>query len=117
MPIESISRQLPQVTVPERRASASEFRKLYERESDKEDLATSAQQFEALILAQILKSAQTTGDMATVDGERDQSSSTMLDMAQECFAQAIAARGGLGIGRMVQESMKRESPNLPNRVR
>jgi Rod binding domain-containing protein len=85
------------------------FQALYEQESRTENLASSAKQFEALVLGQILKSAQSSAQMATIDGEADASSSTMLDMAQECFAQAIAARGGLGIAKMVESSLRRKS--------
>jgi Rod binding domain-containing protein len=84
------------------------FRALYEQESRTQDLASSAKQFEALILGQILKSAQSSAQMAAIDGVADSSSGTMLEMAQECFAQAIAARGGLGIAKLVESSMARK---------
>jgi hypothetical protein len=49
------------------------FRALYEQESRTQDLASSAKQFEALILGQILKSAQSSAQMAAIDGVADSS--------------------------------------------
>jgi Rod binding domain-containing protein len=59
-----------------------------------------AQQFEALLLGQMLQAAH------TADGEQDSSSETMWDMAAQQFAQVLAKNGGVGMARMVEKGLK-----------
>jgi Rod binding domain-containing protein len=66
--------------------------------------AEAAQQFEALLLGQMLRSAHSS------DGEQDSSSETMWDMAAEQLAQVLARNGGVGMARMIQEGLK--APDL-----
>jgi Rod binding domain-containing protein len=68
----------------------------------KKDLKGAALQFESLLLAQILKTAR------EEKGE-DSASSTARDMADEHFASALAAQGGVGIARMVTATLQRQS--------
>ena len=63
-----------------------------------------AQQFEALLLGQMLRAAHTT------EGEQDSSSETMWDMAAQQFAQVLAKNGGVGMARLIQEGLK--APDL-----
>ncbi len=61
-----------------------------------------AQQFEALLLGQILKSAHTESDT------QDQTSSTIREIADEHLARALATQGGLGLARMVTQNLDRQ---------
>ena len=63
-------------------------------------IKAAAQQFEALLMGQILKEMATASRTGSL-GEPDSSSSSVLEMAQEHFAQALASRGGLGLTNMV----------------
>jgi len=75
--------------------------------NSKEDIASAAQQFEALMLHQLLSSAKDSssgGWMGT--GEQDQAGLQAVEMAQEQFAQAMAARGGLGLARIITQQVK-----------
>jgi Rod binding domain-containing protein len=63
-----------------------------------------AQQFEALLLGQMLQAAH------TADGEQDSSSETMWDLAAQQFAQVLAKHGGVGMARMIQAGLK--APDL-----
>ena len=71
------------------------------------DLGAAAKSFEALLIGQILKSVSESpsggGWMGT--GEEDQTGSQALAIAQEQFAQALAAGGGLGLAKMVTRSV------------
>jgi len=71
-------------------------------------ILNSAKQFESLLVAQMMKSMQDSegGWLGTGD---DQSSSAAMEYGQEAFAQAISLNGGLGLARMVADSLQRAS--------
>jgi Rod binding domain-containing protein len=62
-----------------------------------------ATDFEALLLGQMLKSArEASSGGLTSDGVDDsQENSTLVELGEQQFAQALASSGGLGIGKMV----------------
>ena len=64
------------------------------------NLKDAAGKFEALLIAQMLKSARD-ADSGGWSGEADQSSSAILDMAEQHFAELLGAQGSLGLARMV----------------
>ena len=72
---------------------------------EKKKIADAARQFEALLIGQILKSACDASTMTGSTGEADAAGSTAIEMAQEQFASALAARGGLGIATMVTNGL------------
>jgi peptidoglycan hydrolase FlgJ len=73
---------------------------------DPAKIKESAKQFEALMIGQMLKSMRDSegGWMGT--GE-DESSSSAMEYATESFAQALAARGGLGLAAMVAKGFEK----------
>ena len=68
----------------------------------------SAKQFEALLIGQMLKSMRDSEGGWLGTGE-DQSSSSAMEYAQESFAQAMAANGGLGLATMVSKGLTKAS--------
>lgn len=61
-----------------------------------------ATEFEALLIAQMLKSARESGGGITGDaGEQDETNSTVLELGEQQLAQALSSSGGLGIANMV----------------
>ena len=61
-----------------------------------------AKEFEALLLTQMLRSARESGGSLTADGDDDnEANSTMLELGEQQFAQALAGSGGLGIAKIV----------------
>lgn len=70
-----------------------------------------AQQFEALLIGQILKDVSASAGTCGF-GEADASSSSMLEMANEQFARTIAARGGLGLAGMVCRDIAAKPPTV-----
>jgi Rod binding domain-containing protein len=68
-----------------------------------EDLATAAQQFEALMLQQMLESSHDPDKswFGTGDDDDDQANMQAMEIAQQQFASALAANGGLGLAKMV----------------
>jgi Rod binding domain-containing protein len=72
-----------------------------------------AKQFEALMIEQILKSARDTsggGWLGTDDNQDDQTGSLVMELAEQGLSQAMAARGGLGIAKMVTANLERGEP-------
>ena len=63
-------------------------------------LKDAAGKFEAMLIAQMLKSARKT-DSGGWSGESDQSTSCIMDMAEQQLADMLGAQGGLGIAQMV----------------
>jgi flagellar protein FlgJ len=82
-------------------------------------LAEAAQQFEALLLNQLLQSAnnpESGGWFGT--GEADQAGLQALQLAQQQFAELLAARGGLGLAALITGRMadaEYSTPTEPNR--
>jgi Rod binding domain-containing protein len=68
-------------------------------------VADAGRQFEALLLGQILKTVQASSSGGWLGTEEDQSAGSMMELAGEQFAQALAAQGGLGLAKMVVASM------------
>jgi Rod binding domain-containing protein len=68
-----------------------------------------AGQFESLLIAQMLKSMRESESGWLGTGE-DSASDTAMGMAEEHFASAISAAGGLGLAKIVKAGL--EAPNL-----
>lgn len=73
-----------------------------------EKIEQAAKQFEALLIAQMMKSMHEAGSKGWL-GEEDESSECATEMAQEQFAQAIANGGGLGLSRMIVQGLSKSS--------
>jgi Rod binding domain-containing protein len=70
---------------------------------DSSRIRQAATDFEAMLLAQMLRSArEASGNgLSGDDEEEDQANSTMLELGEQQFAQALASSGALGIAKMV----------------
>jgi len=82
-----------------------------------EKIAGVAKQFEALMIGQMLKSAREAsggGWLTDEDEQDDTTGSLVMEMAEEGFSQALAARGGLGIAKMVSQNLERGEAKTPN---
>jgi Rod binding domain-containing protein len=67
-----------------------------------------AQQFESLLIAQMLRAGREAPPGGLGDDDTDSESSAMLDLADEQFAQTLAKQGGLGLTRLLVAGLKRE---------
>lgn len=65
-----------------------------------------ARQFEALLIAQLLKAARADSEGWLGAGE-DPASSSALALAEEQFAVALAAQGGLGLAGLIVSGLKK----------
>lgn len=69
-----------------------------------------ATDFEALLLAQMLKSArEASGGGLTGDGADSGANSTMIELGEQQFAQALASSGGLGIAKIVMTGLAKNA--------
>jgi Rod binding domain-containing protein len=67
--------------------------------------AEAAQQFEALLISQMLRMARESGgDAALGDGD-DSTGDTMLDVAGQQFAQLLAQNGGFGLAKLIAKGL------------
>ena len=73
--------------------------------------AVAAQQFEALLIGEMLKSVREASDDGWLGGGSDSSSETAFGMAENQFAQSIAASGGFGLAKTIQRAVEKESSN------
>jgi Rod binding domain-containing protein len=74
-----------------------------------EKIRDAASQFEALLISQVLKSShedEGEGEGWLGTGE-DRTADSMMGLAEDYFGRAIAARGGLGLARMVASGLER----------
>jgi len=65
------------------------------------NIEDAAQQFEGLLLHELLKSTANADGGWLGTGEEDSAGMQALDMAQQQFAAALAANGGLGLAKIV----------------
>jgi Rod binding domain-containing protein len=78
------------------------------RTKDPGKISQAAQQFEALLIGQILHSAHG-NDSGWLDSGDDSSGSSAIDFAEEQLANTIAQSGGLGLAKMITRGLERES--------
>ena len=71
-----------------------------------ERVRDAAQQFEALLIGQILRSARQDGSGWFSDGE-DPSGEVATDYAEQQFATVLAQKGGLGLADMIAKGLER----------
>jgi Rod binding domain-containing protein len=71
-------------------------------------IRTAAEQFEGLLLAQILRSAHEAGT-GWLGSDSDSSSDCATDYAEEQLASAMAQQGGLGLAKLIAGGLERQS--------
>ncbi|MFB3776024.1 MAG: hypothetical protein ACE141_00400 [Bryobacteraceae bacterium] len=69
-------------------------------------LADAAKQFEALLITELLRAARGDSEGWLGAGE-DQSAASAMELAEEQFAGALAARGGLGLAGLIVAGLER----------
>lgn len=64
------------------------------------NLVDAARQFEALLIAQLLKSARESGS-GDWTGEKNSPLSSLQEIGEQHFAEVLASQGGLGLAAMI----------------
>jgi peptidoglycan hydrolase FlgJ len=70
-----------------------------------EKVRDAAQQFEALLMGQILRSARQSGS-GWLGGGEDSSAECAADYAEQQFATVLARQGGLGLAQMIAKGLE-----------
>jgi Rod binding domain-containing protein len=79
-----------------------------------EAIAKAASQFEALLIGQLLKSAQSGDDEGWLGTDSGDAGSTMTEMSEQVLSSTLAAKGGLGLAKLVTQGMeKTAAQNTP----
>jgi flagellar protein FlgJ len=74
---------------------------------DPKKVKDAAQQFEALLIGQMMKSmGEAEGGWLGTGG--DESGSSAMEYAQETFAQSLSSKGGLGLASMVVKGLEQQ---------
>jgi Rod binding domain-containing protein len=70
-----------------------------------------AKDFEALLLAQMLKSAREAsgGGLTGDNGEGSDANTTMIELGEQQFAQALAGSGGFGMAKIVKTGLAKNA--------
>ncbi|MGH9626914.1 MAG: hypothetical protein ACRD7E_00905 [Bryobacteraceae bacterium] len=68
----------------------------------------SARQFEALLIAQMMKSMREAGSGSWLGSGEDKTAESAMALAEEQFAQALAAQGGLGLASLIVQGLEAE---------
>jgi Rod binding domain-containing protein len=71
-----------------------------------------AEDFEALMIGQMLKSARADSQGWFGTGE-DSTSSSLIEMAEEQLAKVLANNGGLGLSKMITNTLAGQEKNQP----
>ena len=65
-----------------------------------------ARQFEALLVGQLIRSARAAGSEGWLGTGEDQTASSVMELAEEQFAQALTSQGGLGLAGLIVSGMQ-----------
>jgi len=79
-----------------------------------EKIKEAASQFEGLMIGQILKAAHGDSDEGAFGGDADPASASAMDFANEYFARAMAAKGGLGLSKMIVAGLQKQATPAPD---
>jgi Rod binding domain-containing protein len=74
-----------------------------------QSLQSAAQQFEAMMMQQMLQAGHSSGEgwFSTGEGE-DQANNQAMEIAQQQFASALAAQGGMGLAKLVVSNLVKD---------
>ena len=72
-------------------------------------LHEAAQQFESLMINEMMKTVKESSSSGWMGSEEDSASESAMDMAQTQFAAALAKSGGLGLTKMIEKSVGTQS--------
>ncbi len=75
---------------------------------DPAKIKKAAEQFEALMIGQMLKSAREAG-LSADPKNKDQAGQTEMQLADEKFASLIASKGGLGLAKFITSNLVRKT--------
>ncbi|HTA46881.1 MAG TPA: hypothetical protein VK789_30765 [Bryobacteraceae bacterium] len=82
--------------------------------NDPSKIHGAAQQFESLLIAQLLKSSREADGSGWMGTDGDDAGQVGVEMGEQQFATMLASSGGLGLARLVESGLKAESAKAEN---
>ena len=64
-----------------------------------------ASQFEGLLIGQLLKTARESGEGGWMGTDADEAGSSVVELAEQQLASALASRGGFGLSKLVKQGL------------
>jgi Rod binding domain-containing protein len=83
-------------------------------QDDPSKIHQAAQQFEALLLSELLKMAKDDSEGWLGTGD-DETAGSAMAIAQEQFAQAVSERGGLGLATLIEKGLTKSTNEIRRR--
>ncbi len=80
--------------------------------ADAAKVKDAARQFEALLIGQMLRSMREAASGGWLGTGEDQTASSMMEVAEEHLARAMAEQGGIGLANMVVEGMSKPAGSV-----
>ena len=71
-----------------------------------------AADFEALLIAQMLRSARSSSSMTSLDGEASASDDAITDLAEQQLSSTLSSAGGLGLATIVSQGLADRADEL-----
>jgi flagellar protein FlgJ len=71
-----------------------------------EKIHDAAQQFESLLIGQLLKTSREAGGSGWLGTDQDDAGATAMEMAEQQFAKMLASSGGLGLSRTIETGLQ-----------
>ncbi|MFZ5929178.1 MAG: hypothetical protein ACOYX1_17220 [Acidobacteriota bacterium] len=75
------------------------------RKASAEAIHAAAAEFESLLVGQMLRAMREAGGGGWLGGDERDASFSLMEMAEQCLATALAAQGGLGLARLAEQSL------------
>ena len=72
-------------------------------------LERAASDFESLLISQMLRSARESSDSSSDEVDGSETNSSLMELGEQQFAQALANCGGFGVARMVVAGLSKDA--------
>lgn len=79
-----------------------------------EKIHGAAQQFESLLIGQLLKSAREADGSGWMGTDEDDAGQMGVELGEQQFANMLASSGGLGLAKLIESGLKKESAKAEN---
>jgi Rod binding domain-containing protein len=78
--------------------------------ADAAKIHTTAQQFEALLIGELLKTSREAGQSGWLGtGDNDEAGQIGMEVGEQEFARMLAASGGLGLSKTIEAGMRQDA--------
>jgi Rod binding domain-containing protein len=82
---------------------------ILQRKDTPEKIHDAASQFEALLIGQVLKNAHGEDAQGMMGDDEEDSAASTMDFANDFFARSLAAKGGIGLARVISNGLEHAS--------